>query len=71
MMFEDNIRGSDVTVGDVGGMIQGASTIQSPVPAHRTRDSGRMSADPICMLQTQIYVREEGIGIHQGDKPCL
>ena len=67
-MFEDNIRGSDVTVGDVGGMTQGASTIQSPVPAHRTRDSGRMSADPICMLQTQIPVCGGGLGIHQGNE---
>ena len=65
MMFKDNIWGSDVTVGDVGGVDQGASTIQSPVPAHRTRDSGRMSADPICMLQTQVYMCDEGLGIHQ------
>lgn len=67
-MFEDNIRGPDVTVGDVGGINQGASTIQSPVPAHRTRASGKMSADPICMLQTQIYMCDEGLGIHHINK---
>ena len=64
MTFEDHIGGSNVTVGDVGGMNQGASTIQSPVPAHRTRASGRMSANPICMLQTQVYVCNQGLGTH-------
>ena len=70
-MSEDKIWGPDVTVGDVGGMNQGASTIQSPMPAHRTRESGRTSAGPTCIFQTEICVCNMRLNKHHENKPYL